>query len=243
MAWLFLAQAITAATGTVPIASVDQARAMSPQALASALLAPGHPPVDFVQVAPTTMDPPPPPDAPPQFRVVLHTVPAAAAESGFCRRSRIEAIVLSPGPAATAKIERVRTLHQLADRCVGGNRPYGDYQDTASMAAIRDLAVQRAAKRPTIEVEVYDRMPPAANDARYTDGLRALRAIRLDHVGWAGPARSGGSLPDEQRQRCAGRVQCEQIGFYADRVWSGVVTRERGRITHVWLRRQIPPPF
>lgn len=34
-----------------------------------------------------------------------------------------------------------------------------------------------------------------------------------------------------------------RIGFYADGLWSGVITIEAGRITAVWLRRRIPPPF
>lgn len=243
MAWLMLAQAIVAASGPVAIESVAQAKAMSPQALADILLAPGHPPVDIADVAPLTMEAPPPPGAPPQFRVVLFTTPVDAREHGYCERMRIDAAVIDLGRAATAKVSDVRLLHRLDGRCgETGKLEFGRYDGAATMAVIRDLDRLRAASRPSIRVDFYDEMPNGTVDVRYRDGLSALRAVRLDRVSWAGPASMGGSLPDKKRWKCA-RANCEQFGFYADGIWSGVVTREAGRITSVVLERAIPAPF
>jgi hypothetical protein len=237
MAWLMLAQAIVAASGPVAIENKEQAKAMTPQALANALLAPGHPPVDVADVAPLTMDAPPP-GAPPQFRVVLRTRPEPA-EAGFCRRMVIDLIVLNPGAAATSQIARTREGHRLGTPCVGGKAAYGDYRDSTAREAIRTLDALRQRRRISVPVTFRDDMPADFRIERYTDGVTALRAVPLDAVSWAGPASSGSFSDMVGPKRGSGT----QIGFYAGGLWGGVVTIENARITHVALRRRIPPPF
>lgn len=179
--WLMLAQAIVAASGPVPVASVEQAKAMPPQALAEALLGPGHPPVDFANVAPVDMAPPPPPGAPPQFWVVLQTAPAPAGP-GFCARTAINLRVLDPGPAARVEVDRTRTLHRLGAKCAGGRAAYGDYRDGAARDAVRALAVLQRRKRVSIPVTFVDEMPADFRIERYRDGAAALRAVPLTEV-------------------------------------------------------------
>lgn len=238
MAWLMLAQAIVAASGSVPIASVEQAKGMTPPALAAALLAPGHPPIDDASVAPLTMEAPPPPGAPPQFRVVLRTRPEAA-EPGFCTRTAIDIIVVNPGDSAVSRIERTRVLHRLGRPCAVGGAAYGDYRDAAARNVVGALDALRQRRRINVPVTFRDEMPADFGGERYPDGVSALRAVPLEAVSWAGPARDGSFA----FAPAPGKDSPTKIGFYAGQLWSGVVTLEKARIARVDLRRRIPPPF
>ncbi len=240
---LLMGQAIAAAPGPVAIESEARAKAMTPAALADLMLAPGHPPIDAVEVGPPGMVPPPPPGSPPQFDVRLFTRPRPAAEPGYCTRQRIAATVLNPGSDATVAIERTETLLRLGRPCVGGRASYGTFADTDAIAIVRDLDKGRRTRGKEPPVTYVDRLPADFSAPRYASGAAALAAVDLGQIHWAGPARRAGSLSDAVRRDLAALPKrAMAIAFYAG-FWTGVVARENGRITRVWLDRAIPPPF
>jgi hypothetical protein len=70
-----------------PSLSTEEAKALTPQALGDALLAPGHLPVLEVVVGPQGMEPPPPPGGAVPTRVKLYLQPLLSEQSGFCQRT------------------------------------------------------------------------------------------------------------------------------------------------------------
>lgn len=240
---LLVGQAIVAAQGRVAIASEAQAKAMTPAALADLMLAPGHPPVDAAEVGPTGMVPPPPPGSPPQFDLRLFTRPRPAAEPGYCTRQRIAMTVLNPGASATVAIKGVERLLRLGRPCADGRAPYGTFADADTVAIVRDLEKDRRTRGKALPVAYVDRLPAGFAAPRYASGIAALAAVDLRQIDWAGPARRAGSLPDAvTRDLAALPESATAIAFYAGS-WTGVVVRENGRITRVWLDRAIPAPF
>ena len=76
-----------------PSIATGEAKALTPQALGDALLAPGHPPVTEAVVGPQGMEPPAPPDSPVQVKLYLE--PISSAQPGFCQRT-IATVYLDP---------------------------------------------------------------------------------------------------------------------------------------------------
>ncbi len=70
-----------------PSISPEEAKALPPQALGDALLAPGHLPVLEVVVGAQGMEPPPPPGGVVPTRVKLYLKPLLSEQSGFCQRT------------------------------------------------------------------------------------------------------------------------------------------------------------
>jgi hypothetical protein len=70
-----------------PPLSTEEAKALTPQALGDALLAPGHLPVMEVEVGPQGMEPPAPPGSPFPTRIKLYVQPFLSEQSGFCQRT------------------------------------------------------------------------------------------------------------------------------------------------------------
>lgn len=67
-----------------------RAKAMTPDELGAAILAPGHPPVDEAVVGPLEMQPPAPPTMPIATPITLFLHPVANDPAGFCRRTEVQ---------------------------------------------------------------------------------------------------------------------------------------------------------
>lgn len=125
---LAMLAAVALRADPVPVAP-DEARRLSPDALAERLLAPGHPPAMQVVVGPQGMEPPTPPNSPERTRIrlFLRPVPLAGSDD-FCERT-IVTLFLKPAwrstdgtiPATTA--ENLSTAQ--AYRWAGDGRAHG----------------------------------------------------------------------------------------------------------------------
>lgn len=240
MAWLMLAQAIVAASGPVAIESKEQANAMTPQALADVLLAPGHPPVDTARVLEADYGAPPAaPGAPPRFEVQFATVPVPAPdEPAFCKHEVAKVVVTAPGLAAKVALAWTTTRYRMQTPCVGGSARYGGFKNAATRRIIERLSV--AAKgSPAFPILYTDEIQPSPEFPRYASPTEALKAIPFEEVLNAHAASGWGRETLERRFGVRG----DMIEFTAGGIWEGTVAHEGDRITHVILRRRHPPPF
>lgn len=240
MAWLMLAQAIVAASGPVAIEGKEQAKSMTPQALADVLLEPGHPPVDSARVLEADYGAPPvSPDAAPRFEVEFATVPVPAPdEPAFCRRDVAKVVVTAPGPAATATLAWTTTRYRMETPCVGGSARYGGYKDAGTRRTMERLSIASKG-RPAFPILYTDEIQPSPEFPRYASPAEALRAIPFEEVLNAHGASGWGRDTLERRFGARG----EMIEFTVGGIWEGTVAHVGDRITHVILRRRHPPPF
>ena len=237
--WLFVAQVIAAREGPVEIGSL--AASMPPRIVADTMLKPGHPPVDHVRVG-SQGRVPLPPGFSPQLHVRLETTPEPG-EPGFCQRTSIEMRIVNPGAAATVVLDSTAQHHRFGNDCVGGDARYGAYQSAVTRSVIRDFDRARRARRASYAVTFIDRLPADFTSERFASGEEAAKNLPLDRITLALDAARLGSIPDAVRRALPSGEGIDNVGFVAGNYTTGIITRERGRITRVWIKAEIPPPF
>lgn len=237
--WLFVAQVIAAREGQVAIGS--GAASVPPRVVADTMLKPGHPPVDHVRIG-SQGKVSLPPGFPPQLHVRLETTPEPA-EPGFCQRTSIEMRIVNPGATATVVLDSTAQHHRFGSECLGGNARYGAYQSAVTRSVILDFDRARRARRPSYAVTFIDRLPADFTSERFASGEEAARNLPLDRISRAVDTVWHVDVPDDVRRALPSGQGIDNVAFFAGDYTTGVVTRERGRITRVWIRVEIPPPF
>jgi len=252
--------------------TVARAKALTPQALGDALLAPGHPPVVLAHVGPRGLAPPPPPGAPvaTPIRLVLRGIPSA--QPGFCQQT-VASIDLKPvgrladGSLPAAAADTLATHVQYRWRGdVDCAAPADAFFVPRDGEAMRDFAIvrllakaQQAARRggrPGFPVSVTDKMgpeliayqrsnptqPPVAGLTVVTDARKALAMLPIEEIGFVG--RSTTAFPDSLRPSDTdAATRADATTIFMGGVWTVGLVLERGRIVRMRLRREIPPPF
>jgi hypothetical protein len=205
-----------------PSLTLQEAKALTPQALGDALLAPGHPPVTEAGVGPQGMEPPPP-GAAVSTRVKLFLQPAPSEQPGFCQRT-VATLYLEPGDApkgmrpghlATEIAYRWSGEAHAGSACSAAQYAFfipRPGEERLALGAVRLLASASEAARQKRrigyplsledkegpEMLAYERANPKEPTIPgwriMTDAREALATLPIDAVTYAGP--SSTAIPD-----------------------------------------------